>query len=56
MTPAHQRQTWKFSKVEIKDSSRNRDSQNVSQDGFEHVTLRSIAQRGTTEPTTAVAR
>ena len=56
MTPAHQRQTWNFSKEEIKDSSRNQDSQNASQDGFEPVTLWSIIQRGTTEQTTAVAR
>ena len=50
---AHQRQTYNFSKEEIKDSSQNRDSQKVSPGGFKPVTLLSIAQRGTTNPTTA---
>ena len=45
-------QTWNFSKEERKDSSRNRHSQSASPDGFEHETLGSIVERGTTEPTT----
>ena len=48
-------QTSNFSKEQIKDSSRNRDSQNASPDGFESETLGSIVQRGIAEPTTAAA-
>ena len=48
-------QTQNFSKEERKDSSRNRDSQNPSPDGFEPETFGSIVQCSTTEPTTAAA-
>ena len=45
----------KFFKEKIKNSSRNRDSENMSPGGFEPVTLWSIVKRGTTEPSTAAA-